>query len=206
MRERRYTSDHGFHIGHMRLGFGKEHHYEFDSRVPFLVRGPGVAPGSTARWLTGNVDIAATFLELAGWRSATGAKIPPQMDGRSFATQLMGTAAKTATVHSGSDNETEGGARVPPRPNRTEFLIEFTGLRGWPNQEKPQGECSSGACVRLNDCPNNTYRALRIVSEADYMPGLGKNLLLTEFTSAPDWNYETPNFWSLFGASVQTKM
>lgn len=150
----------------------------------------------------GNVDVAPTFLELAGWRSATGAKIPPQMDGRSFAAQLMGTAATAATAHSDSDIASESGAQSQPRPNRTEFLIEFTGLHGWPNNEKPQGQCPSGVCARLNDCPNNTYRALRIVSETNYMPGLGKNLLLTEFTSAPDWHYETPNFWSLFGASV----
>jgi hypothetical protein len=26
----------GFHMGHMRLGFGKRHHYEFDSRCRFI--------------------------------------------------------------------------------------------------------------------------------------------------------------------------
>lgn len=53
-------SDHGFHLGHMRLGYGKRHHYEFDARVPFLIRGPGITPGSQPQWLVGNVDFAPT--------------------------------------------------------------------------------------------------------------------------------------------------
>ena len=65
--------------------------------MPFLVRGPGVEPGTEPRWLTGNVDIAPTFLALAGWRSATGETVPPQMDGHSFAAPLMGKAAAAVT-------------------------------------------------------------------------------------------------------------
>ena len=32
---------------------------EFDTRVPFLVRGPGLAPGSTIHSPGGNVDVSA---------------------------------------------------------------------------------------------------------------------------------------------------
>ena len=50
-----YSSDHGFHMGHMRLGFGKSHHYEFDTRVPMMARTWGV--GLARRWLVCETDV-----------------------------------------------------------------------------------------------------------------------------------------------------
>ena len=147
-----YSSDHGFHMGHMRLGYGKNHHYEFDARVPFLIRGPGIVAGSTPRWLTGNVDIAPTFLELAGWRSAKGERAPPQMDGRSFAPLIMGTRAVAVAAppwpSSSTTNSSRGDVSLLARPavvNRSEFLVEFTGLLAWPKSYGPDGSCGAGS-------------------------------------------------------------
>ncbi len=46
--------------------------YEEDILVPLYVRGPGIRPGTVISALTANVDLAPTFLELAGARARAG--------------------------------------------------------------------------------------------------------------------------------------
>lgn len=57
---------------------GKSFPFESDIRVPFLVRGPGVGRGRVIQSLIGNVDLAPTFLEIAGL------PVPSHMDGASI--------------------------------------------------------------------------------------------------------------------------
>ena len=61
-----FTSDNGFFYGEHRIEGGKLRHYEGATRVPLLMRGPGVEPGSTVEDTVANVDIAATLLDAAG--------------------------------------------------------------------------------------------------------------------------------------------
>jgi arylsulfatase A-like enzyme len=77
-----FSSDNGFHLGQFRMPAGKETPYESDIRVPLIVRGPGVPAGATSNFLTGNIDLAPTFAQLAGVAT------PSFVDGRSFADLL----------------------------------------------------------------------------------------------------------------------
>jgi arylsulfatase A-like enzyme len=60
-----FTSDNGFHHGEHRILKQKWRPYEEDIHIPLLVRGPGVAAGSTTYKLTLNTDYLPTFTNLA---------------------------------------------------------------------------------------------------------------------------------------------
>lgn len=79
-----YMGDNGFSFGEHGL-IDKRHAYEESMRVPLLVWAPGmVKPRSVVEQVIMNVDIAPTFLELAGLKK------PDNIQGSSFAGILRG--------------------------------------------------------------------------------------------------------------------
>jgi len=79
-----YMGDNGFSFGEHGL-IDKRHAYEESMRVPLLVWAPGmVKPNSVMEQIIMNVDLAPTFLDLAGIAK------PKQMQGFSFAEILGG--------------------------------------------------------------------------------------------------------------------
>jgi arylsulfatase A-like enzyme len=73
-----FTSDNGYHLGNHRQIVGKIAPYQEELRVTMIVRGPGVPAGQTLEQLTGNVDLAPTWADLAG------AAAPDFVDGQSL--------------------------------------------------------------------------------------------------------------------------
>ncbi|GAA3642454.1 hypothetical protein GCM10022224_000970 [Nonomuraea antimicrobica] len=93
-----FSSDNGFHLGTHRLKQGKTTPFEEAIRVPMVVRGPGVEPGSMINQMGAAIDLAPTIAELGG------ATVPPFAEGRSLVPLLRGR---------------------PPDEWRTQVLVEF---------------------------------------------------------------------------------
>jgi arylsulfatase A-like enzyme len=83
-----FTSDNGFQLGGHRMDHGKGDPYDESIRVPFVVRGPGVAAGRSEPALALNIDLAPTFAAIAG------AEAPETVDGRSLLRLLTGKATQ----------------------------------------------------------------------------------------------------------------
>ncbi|XP_078332815.1 uncharacterized protein LOC111119188 [Crassostrea virginica] len=131
-----FSSDNGFHLGQFSMPSDKRQLYEFDVRVPLMIRGPNVSPGRLIKEQVMNIDLAPTFLDMAGLSST-----PEQMDGLSL-----------SPFFSASSNKTWG---------RSTILIEHQGefhenTPGCPQfREQNMSNCNNH-CV-CEDSWNNTY-------------------------------------------------
>ncbi|XP_065836806.1 N-acetylglucosamine-6-sulfatase-like [Oscarella lobularis] len=145
-----YTSDHGYNLGQFRLPSGKFQVYDHDIRVPFLIRGPGIKPGSKMTQVASNVDISPTILDLAG------VKPRYELDGKSMKPLL-----------SDSDTSVQW---------RDMMLIEYWGLGYVRRGPCRNGTSPCPNDDALEDAPSNTYSAIRVINSttnvlyADFRP------------------------------------
>jgi N-acetylglucosamine-6-sulfatase len=79
-----FNSDNGYHLGQYNLHGGKMTAFDTDVRVPLVVAGPGITPGSVNSNVVENIDLRPTFDQLAG------APTPADVDGRSMVPLLHG--------------------------------------------------------------------------------------------------------------------
>ena len=102
-----FSSDHGYHMGQFGMTIDKRQLYEFDIRddklnqglmdphknawtctctdfrVPLMIRGPGIIPGTKTDAVALAIDFAPTILDMAGIET------PDYMDGKSLLPQLL---------------------------------------------------------------------------------------------------------------------
>jgi arylsulfatase A-like enzyme len=117
-----YTADNGFYLGDLGL-YDKRFMYEPGLHVPLLVRGPGIKSSAVTDLFSLDIDLAPTFLDLAG------AAIPNDMQGRSLVPILHGekpsdwrTAMYYRYYHDPGDHNTRAHLGVR---NATHKLIYF---------------------------------------------------------------------------------
>ncbi len=117
-----FTSDHGIAVGRHGL-MGKQNLYEHTWRVPFIVSGPGIKPGSRASGYCYLLDVLPTFCDLAD------IKIPDVVDGKSFRPILEG---KVDRIRDSVYGVYCGGTKPGMRSIKTDGwkLIEYDVLDG----------------------------------------------------------------------------
>ena len=169
-------SDHGFHFHNLRLGVGKWSVYDHDIRVPMLVSGPGIPASSTLNDFVGShADLAPTWLALAGLPRAH------EMDGSPLLHTLIrqpdAPALPPVTRQRLLEAESAAAGELPKMA-----FVEYHGLGNVPPSYVDRETTPN---IRLMDCFNNTYRALRFVGHAKY-----GDLLFAEFGS--DFLFQGP--------------
>ncbi|XP_074125836.1 N-acetylglucosamine-6-sulfatase isoform X2 [Sminthopsis crassicaudata] len=139
-----YTSDNGYHTGQFSLPIDKRQLYEFDIKVPLLVRGPGIKANQTNQMLIANIDLGPTILDIAGYDLNK-----TQMDGRSLLPLLKGTSNVTW---------------------RSDVLVEYQG-EGYNGSDPTCPAMGPGVSQCFPDCVcedayNNTYACVRTMSKS----------------------------------------
>ena len=120
-----YTADHGMAIGRHGLQ-GKQNLYEHTWRIPFIVKGPGIEPGSR---VDGNIyllDILATLCDLAEIDT------PKTSEGKSFKPVLMGEEKKVRdTLYGVYCGGGRPGSRCVKKGNwkLTQYEVTKTGVK-----------------------------------------------------------------------------
>lgn len=133
-----YTSDNGYHLGQHRVPGGKSLFYNEDTNIPFVVRGPNVPAGVQSTIPSLHLDLAPTFLTIAGLSED---QWPVFFDGQSLLDQWHNPTTYNLT-DAGQGNSKES------------LNVEYWGLVGI---EAPSGPQLGGSYY------NNTYKTIRVV-------------------------------------------
>ncbi len=164
--------DHGWKLGE-HGSFCKQTNYNIDTRVPLIVRAPGVEPGQTVDRLVELVDLYPTISELAG------IEIPDNMEGTSFKPLLDDpTAPWKSAVFShyrqrpkvtSDGNEYMGYSMVTERHH----LVEW---HTWDNTTKTAGELVARELYDNRTDPLENTNLADLPENAELVAELSKQL------------------------------
>ncbi|HEV7615904.1 MAG TPA: sulfatase [Solirubrobacterales bacterium] len=154
-----FTSDNGFFYGEHRLTGGKFLAYEPSTHLPFLMRGPGIKPGTSTGELAANIDIAPTILELAG------AEADKSIDGRSLVPYMIDPELRTrrpilfeSFVETNDVEENGGGPPVAPEAVAAGNSGGGDSVNQRPSSALPRNRGASASIV----APPKDYEGIRL--------------------------------------------
>jgi N-acetylglucosamine-6-sulfatase len=172
-----FTSDNGFHGGEHRIRGGKDRPYEESARVPFFVRGPGVAAGAKAEKLALNTDLAPTFADLAGVEfSADGRTLAPLLGGEedpSWRTSVLLEKLPQADSSEAGDGKAKGKGKGKAKGKSNQGPSSSPGFQAVRTDTYKYVEYDTGE-VELYDLTTDPYELESIHESAD--PALVEDL------------------------------
>ena len=131
-----FVSDNGYHMGQYGQNIDKRSPNDYDTRIPFIVRGPGIPPNTTIdSFPVSLVDVVPTMLDLAGL------PIGPGIDGLSLAPIFKAAAAAAAAASANKPTDAEqteavattaiaAAAAAAGAMNRTTIFVSYYGEVG----------------------------------------------------------------------------
>jgi N-acetylglucosamine-6-sulfatase len=150
-----FSSDNGFFRGEHRIVSGKYLPYDPASRVPLVIRGPGIPAGGTSNELVWNGDIPQTILQIA-----SGAE-NPDADGRSLLSYAEDPAKRSTRPVLLEGDTGPGGtgaeAAQTASARAREARVGVAGKRGVGNLEQETDAIKSAA--NTDSAP--AYRSIR---------------------------------------------
>jgi arylsulfatase A-like enzyme len=150
-----FASDNGFFRGEHRLAAGKYLPYDPASRVPLIIRGPGIPAGAVSEELVWNADIAQTILQIA-----TGSQ-DPSLDGRSLLPFAQNPALRSTRPVLLEGDTGPGAAEAESAQTASararEARVGVLGKRGVSDLDQEPNAIASG--VNTDTAP--AYRSIR---------------------------------------------
>lgn len=150
-----YTSDHGYHLGQFGVVKGKALPYDFDTRIPFYISGPGIPENITRNQIVLNIDLMPTLLEMTGMKKWAKNQ-EERLDGTSFLPVAKGDDVPWRTYFLIERGKMPNKI-LNPKPNKQNYLKQLCQRPEMANPNNKECPAQKGHyCLTQTDPQGNT--------------------------------------------------